>query len=227
MKVSVVVPVFNEIGTIQKSMFEIYTRCGDKELIVVDDGSNDGTYGWLQGYSQSCRHPFKLIRNKRNRGKGFSVRRGLQRVTSDIVLIQDADLEYDPHEWLRLTWPIFSGKADVVYGSRFRGSSPKRVMYFSHYLANKFLTFLSNCFTGLNLSDVETGAKCFRASILKDVDLKENRFGFEPEITAKVKKHRIYEVGISYHGRTYEEGKKIRFRDGLWAVWCIVRYNLW
>lgn len=224
MKVSVIVPVYNEEKTIGKviQFAEGYLNKSD-EIIVVDDGSTDDT-AHVVGISIIEGSCAKLIRRK-HMGKGHAVREGVWSATGDIIIIQDADMEYSPLEYDKLLEPIIDGHADVVYGSRFRGSGPKRVMYFKNYLANKFLTFLSNLLTGLNLTDMETGAKAFRADILKNIDLKENGFGFEPEITAKVKKRRIYEVGISYYGRTYAEGKKIRPLDGLVALWCILKYN--
>jgi len=226
-KVSVIIPVFNElhiaITTIEAVFSELHNQPG--EIIVIDDCSTDGTYQELQCYKEIGDWGFKLFINGGHFGKGYSVRQGIRRAIGDIIIIQDADFEYSPREYKKLIQPIIDGHADVVYGSRFRGSSPKRVMYFKNYLANKFLTFMSNVFTGLNLSDMETGFKAFRSDILKCIDLKENGFGFEPEITAKVKKHRIYEVGISYYGRTYAEGKKIRPIDGLVALWCILKYN--
>lgn len=226
MKVSIIVPVYNEIQVIEESIKRIRSSCsGWAQLIVVDDGSNDGTYSYLRSYRRE--YPFTLIRNKENKGKGHCIKLGLKKVTGDIVIIQDADMEYSPSEWVSLIKPIEAGVADVVYGSRFKGSGAKRVIYFKNYLANKFLTFVSNVLTGLNLSDIETGAKVFRTDVLKSIELKENGFGFEPEVTAKLKKHRFYEVGISYRGRTYEEGKKIRMRDGFISLYCILKYNLW
>jgi len=225
MKISVIIPVYNEQDTISQVIESLpqYLDVKD-EIIVVDDGSTDDTTA-VVGMSILEGSCAKLIRIT-HAGKGHAVKKGIQALTGDIVIIQDADMEYSPKEYNKLTQPIIDGHADVVYGSRFRGSSPKRVMYFKNYLANKFLTFMSNLFTGLNLSDMEVGFKAFRADILKGIDLKENGFGFEPEITAKVKKHRIYEVGISYYGRTYAEGKKIRARDGFRAIYCIVKYNV-
>ncbi len=229
MKVSVIIPAYNEVDTICEVIRSVDKNLPDKadEIIVVDDGSIDETAGrvlYLQIHQEESR--LKLLRREHG-GKGSAVRHGIERVTRDIIIIQDADLEYSPLEYAKLTQPIRDGYADAVYGSRFRGSGPKRVFYFKNYLANKFLTFVSNVFTGLNLSDMETGAKAFRADVLKRLDLEENGFGFEPEVTAKIKKYRVYEVGISYQGRTYEEGKKIRARDGLRALYCIIRYNLW
>jgi len=227
MKVSVIIPVYNEEKTVGKVIKFVEGYINDKdEIIVVNDGSTDETKKRVLDVIVA-RSRTILVGSPINKGKGAAIREGLEYVTGDIVIIQDADMEYSPLEYDKLFEPIIDGHADVVYGSRFRGSSPKRVMYFKNYLANKFLTFMSNLFTGLNLSDMETGFKAFRADILKGIDLKENGFGFEPEVTAKVKKHRIYEVGISYYGRTYAEGKKIRPRDGFRALYCILKYNLW
>jgi len=228
-KVSVIIPVFNEEGTISFVLGAVQRVLNDwDEIIVVDDGSNDKTGEIVTRLIFSRKSRARLISpmDGKNMGKGFAVRVGIKSVMGDIVIIQDADMEYSPKDYTKLTQPIIDGHADVVYGSRFRGSSPKRVMYFKNYLANKFLTFVSNLFTGLNLTDVEVGFKAFRADVIKSVDLKENGFGFEPEVTAKLKKFRFYEVGISYYGRTYAEGKKIRARDGLRALYCILRYNL-
>jgi len=223
MKVSVIIPVYNEENTIAFILGAVQAVLSSKdEIIVVDDGSTDETRQRIVNCITNGSRA-KLIKTT-HRGKGYAVKWGIQATTGDIIIIQDADFEYDPREYKNLIQPIIDGYADVVYGSRFRGSSPKRVMYFKNYLANKFLTFMSNLFTGLNLSDMEVGFKAFRADILKGIDLKENGFGFEPEVTAKVKKYRIYEVGISYYGRTYAEGKKIRPFDGFKALYCIVRY---
>ena len=225
-KVSVIIPAFNSEAFIGRAIRSVLAQTlAADEIIVVDDGSTDETRQRIVNCITNGSRA-KLIKNRRNMGKGWSVDRGFSRAMGDIIIIQDADIEYDPREYKKLIQPIIDGHADVVYGSRFRGSSPTRVMYFKNYLANKFLTFMSNLFTGLNLSDMEVGFKAFRADILKGMDLKESGFGFEPEITAKVKKYRIYEVGISYYGRTYSEGKKIRPRDGFRALYCIFRYNI-
>jgi glycosyltransferase involved in cell wall biosynthesis len=227
MKLSIVVPIYNEKQTLPKILerIEKVELPGlERELVLVDDFSTDGTRDYLktlEGRHRVVYHPF-------NRGKGAAVRTGIQASTGDLVLIQDADLEYDPNEYPHLLGPILKGEADVVYGSRFMGDYPHRVLYFWHYAANKFITMLSDILTNLNLTDVETCYKVFRKEVLNSITLKEDRFGFEPEVTAKIAKNRkwrIYEVGISYAGRTYEEGKKIGWRDGLKAVWCIVRYN--
>ncbi|MDP2933686.1 MAG: glycosyltransferase family 2 protein [bacterium] len=226
-RLSVIVPVYNEKATIREivARIESVVMSGlDKEIILVDDRSADGTQEILKTFEG--RH--KIYYHSKNQGKGAAVRTGIKHATGDIVIIQDADLEYNPKEYPRLLEPILSGSADVVYGSRFVGDYPHRVLYFWHYAANKFLTLLSNILTNLNLTDIETGYKVFRREVLAKLDLRENRFGFEPEVTAKVAKGkwRIYEVGISYSGRTYEEGKKINFFDGLKAVWYIIRYNI-
>jgi glycosyltransferase involved in cell wall biosynthesis len=195
----------------------------DKEIIVVDDGSTDGTTKWLK---ERAGDDVKVIFHQKNKGKGAALRTGFELVTGDIVIIQDADLEYDPREYGRLIEPILDGRADVVYGSRFTGG-PQRVLFFWHYVGNRFLTLLSDMLTNLNLSDMETCYKVFRADLLKEITIKSNRFGFEPEITARFSKLkcRIYEVPISYSGRTYEDGKKITWRDGLVALFHIIRFK--
>jgi len=225
MKLSVVIPAYNEIGTIREILSRVNAVPLEKEIVIVDDCSTDGTGEALREEAAAGR--CRLVRHDRNRGKGAALQTGFSAVTGDIVLIQDADLEYDPQEYPKLLKPILDGRADVVYGSRFAGSGEKRVLFYWHSLGNRFLTTLSNMFTNLNLSDMETCYKVFRREVLAKVRIEENRFGFEPEITAKVAKLgcRIYEVGISYTGRTYSEGKKINWKDGVRALWCIVKYG--
>ena len=227
MKLSVIIPCFNEIKTIEKVIEAIRVLpYGNKEIIIVDDGSTDGTTEKLK--TEIAGIADKVIYHDRNYGKGAALRSGIKAATGDIIIIQDADLEYDPEEIPFVIQPILDGRADVVYGSRFAGGTPHRVLYFWHMVGNKFLTLLSNMFTNLNLTDIETCYKAFRREIIKSIEIEETRFGFEPEITAKVakKKCRIYEVGISYFGRTYQEGKKIGWKDGLMAIFCILKYNL-
>jgi glycosyltransferase involved in cell wall biosynthesis len=223
MKLSVVIPVYNEIGTIEEILKRVGSVPQDIEIIVVDDGSTDGTTKWLK---ERAGDDVKVIFHQKNKGKGAALRTGFELVTGDIVIIQDADLEYDPGEYGRLIEPILDGRADVVYGSRFTGG-PQRVLFFWHYVGNRFLTLLSDMLTNLNLSDMETCYKVFRADLLKEITIKSNRFGFEPEITARFAKLkcRIYEVPISYSGRTYEDGKKITWRDGLVALFHIIRFK--
>lgn len=229
MKLSIVIPVYNE----KKSIREVVRRVeavdlGEiaKEIILVDDCSHDGT----QEVLKELQSQYKVYFHEKNRGKGAALRTGFTHATGDMVVIQDADFEYDPKEYPLLLKPILDGDADVVYGSRFVTVFPRRALYFSHYVANTFLTFLSNVFTGLNLTDMETCYKVFTRDVLKAIlpKLTSDRFGIEPEITAQVAKHnfRIYEVGISYRGRTYDEGKKINWKDGIAAVWYIIKYNL-
>ncbi len=223
MKISVVVPVFNEASTIAEVLRRIRETPYDKEILVVDDGSTDGTAETLAGITDP---QLRILRHERNRGKGAALRTAFREVRGEVVIIQDSDLEYDPRDYPKLLRPIEEGKADVVFGSRFIGE-PHRVMFFWHYVGNRILTTLSNMFTNLNLTDMETGYKAFRASILEEIRIRSDRFGFEPEFTAKVARggYRIYETAISYSGRGYEEGKKITWRDGLAAVWYIFRYR--
>jgi len=227
MKLSVVIPCYNEAATIEKVVDAVLRApYPDKEIIVVDDFSTDGTREILRGLVVP--KVAKVIYHSSNQGKGAALRTAIQKATGDIVIIQDADLEYDPEEYPKVINPILENKADVVYGSRFIGSEPHRVVYFWHRVGNGLLTLLSNMFTNLNLTDMETCYKAFRRDIIQSIEIKENRFGFEPEITAKIARKgvRIYEVGISYHGRTYKEGKKINWKDGVRALYCIVKYNL-
>jgi len=224
MKLSVIIPVYNEAGTILEVVKRVQETPYDKEIIVVDDCSTDGTVEILKRIEGDG---MIVLFHKFNQGKGASIRTAIPRITGDFVIIQDADLEYNPSEYPRLLTPILEGKADVVYGSRFLGG-PHRVLFFWHALGNRIITILSNILTDLNLSDMETGYKAFRSEILKKIEIKSNRFGFEPEITAKVAKMgcRIYEIPISYWGRDYTEGKKISWKDGLAAIYWIVKYNL-
>jgi glycosyltransferase involved in cell wall biosynthesis len=228
LKLSIVIPIYNEERTLQKliSAVEAVDLPLKKELVLVDDGSKDRSREILTEYKD--RH--KVIFLDKNSGKGSAIRKGFSHATGDIVLIQDADLEYDPQDYPVLLKPILNGDADVVYGSRFVTPFPRRILYFSHYMANKAITFLSNVFTGLNLSDMETGAKAFTGKAIKEIlpCLTAKRFGIEPEITAQIAKHklRIYEVGISYKGRTYNEGKKLDWKDGLAAIWHVIKFNI-
>jgi glycosyltransferase involved in cell wall biosynthesis len=228
---SIVIPVFNERATIQQiveAVLAVSMGSIEKELIIVDDCSSDGTREELAKLSGCGTVAIRVLHHERNQGKGAALRTGFAAARGDIVLVQDADLEYDPREYPKLIQPILEGKADVVFGSRFVGGESHRVLYFWHSLGNRFLTLLSNMFTDLNLTDMETCYKVFRRDVLTRITVEEPRFGFEPEITAKVAKLgcRVYEVGISYAGRTYNEGKKIGWRDGVRAIWCIVKYNL-
>jgi glycosyltransferase involved in cell wall biosynthesis len=227
MKVSVVIPVYNERSTIEQIVNAVRSAdVGDAEIIVVDDASTDGTQQLLKEKISSVAH--QIIYQPHNQGKGAALRAGFAAATGDIILVQDADLEYNPADYPTLLEPILSGQADAVYGSRFMSGRPHRVLYFWHMVGNRFLTLLSNMFTNLNLTDLETCYKAFRADVIKNLDLRESRFGFEPEVTAKLAKARcrIYEVGISYNGRTYSEGKKVNWKDGFQAIYAIVRYNL-
>lgn len=222
-----VMPVYNEVATITEVVRVVLAQRPVQQLVIVDDCSRDGTWDKLQPLAQN-EPRIKLVRHEVNQGKGAALRTGIAHATSNIVIIQDADLEYDPAEYHLLVAPILAGKADVVFGSRFLGSpSGHRVLYYWHSVGNNFLTMCSNMATDLNLTDMETCYKTFRREIIQKIRIEENRFGFEPEITAKVARAavRIYEVGISYHGRTYAEGKKIGWRDGFRAMWCILKYN--
>lgn len=232
-KLSVLIPCFNEEATIQKVLEKVTNAVLalniPAEIIIINDGSTDETTRNISLFKPHPDIPVCELIHANNQGKGACIRSSLNKVNGSIVIIQDADLEYDPFDFQKMIPLITEGKADVVYGSRFRGSEPHRVLFFFHTIGNKLLTFASNIFTNINLSDMETGYKMFRTEILKQIQLKENRFGFEPEITAKIsriRKIRIYEVGISYYGRTYEDGKKINWKDGLRALYCIIKYNL-
>lgn len=227
MKLSIVIPCYNEEKTIEKIIAAVKNApVANKEIIVVDDCSKDGTREKLKSVIEPM--GVRVLFHDINQGKGAALRTGIQACTGDVVIIQDADLEYDPSEYPHLLQPILDDKADVVFGSRFLGSGPHRVVYFWHMMGNSFLTLLSNMFTNLNLTDMETCYKMFRREIIQSITIEENRFGFEPEITAKIAKLkcRIYEIGISYYGRTYEEGKKINWKDGVSAIRCILKYNL-
>jgi glycosyltransferase involved in cell wall biosynthesis len=233
-KISIIVPAFNEESTITiiaDKLLNLYLVNNiKKEIIIINDSSTDNTDNLIQNIIKS--NPtaeIKYIKHEKNAGKGAAIHSGIKNATGDYLIIQDADLEYDPSEINKLLKPVLEGYADVVYGSRFIGGSPHRILFFWHTIGNKFLTFLSNFFTNLNLTDMETCYKLFKTSIIKTIPLQEKRFGFEPEITskiAKIKGIRIYEVGISYYGRTYLEGKKINWKDGVKAIYCIIRYNL-
>ena len=227
MKISVIIPCYNEENTIEKIVDKILElKDLDFEIIIIDDHSTDSSKKIIEtNLKDKIDH---IIINEKNSGKGYSIRRGIDKATGDVIIIQDADLEYDPNDYFKLLEPFKRGIADVVFGSRFIGSEQKRVLYFWHTLGNKFLTLLSNIFTNLNLTDMEVGYKAFKSDVIKNIKLKENRFGFEPEVTAKIAKKdlRIYEVGISYFGRKYADGKKITWRDGFSAIRCILKYNL-
>ena len=225
MRLSVVIPVYNEVRTIEEVVARVRAIPLEKEILIVDDGSTDGT---RQRLEDIVRHDdVKVLYHERNKGKGAALRTGFAAATGDVVIIQDADLEYDPRDYRTLLEPILDGRADVVYGSRFLGG-PHRVLFFWHYVGNRALTLMSNALSNLNLTDMETGYKVFRREILNDLPLRSNRFGFEPEFTVKIAKRmlRVYEVPISYSGRTYAEGKKITWRDGVVAIFALLRFRL-
>jgi glycosyltransferase involved in cell wall biosynthesis len=233
-KLSIIIPAYNEAATIHLILDKIkdvrLLKDIEKEILLIDDCSTDDTKGAIQNYIQKNEDfNIKYFEHSNNKGKGAALHTGIRHATGEYLVIQDADLEYDPSEYNELLKPVLLGFADVVYGSRFKGDKPHRILFFWHTTGNKFLTFLSNMFNNLNLSDMETCYKLFRTDIIQNINLVENRFGFEPEVTAKISripKIRIYEVGISYYGRTYEEGKKINWKDGFRAIYCILKYGL-
>ncbi len=233
-KLTVIIPAYNEGTTIGKILDKIQSVSLlneiEKEIVIVNDCSTDNTGEEIIKYkNENHQLNIQYLKHETNKGKGAALHTGIKEATGDVIVIQDADLEYDPKEFNILLKPIIDGCANVVYGSRFVGGKPHRILYFWHAVGNRFLTFLSNVFTNLNLTDMETCYKMFRADVIKSLDLKEQRFGFEPEVTAKMSQYpnvRVYEVGISYYGRTYEEGKKIGWQDGITALWCIFKYNI-
>ena len=227
MKISIIIPCYNEVSTIEIIIDKIKKIEIDKEIIIVDDFSEDGSKEKIKSDIKNKYSDIIDIYHDRNMGKGAAIRTGISNATGEIIIIQDADLEYDPNDYHKLIRPIKNGYADVVYGSRFIGGSEKRVLYFWHTIGNKFLTILSNMFSNLNLTDMEVCYKAFKSEVIKNIDLKENRFGFEPEVTAKIAKKniKIYEIGIKYFGRKYSEGKKITWKDGFSAIRCIFKYN--
>ncbi|PHN00959.1 glycosyltransferase family 2 protein [Flavilitoribacter nigricans] len=232
---SIVIPAYNEARTIHQILDKVRTvtlpAALAREVVVVNDCSTDGTREALQRYqTEHPEFPMRYLEHDKNQGKGAALHTGIREASGDFIIIQDADLEYDPREYHLLLNPMLEGNADVVYGSRFMGGNPHRILFFWHSIGNKFLTFLSNAFTNLNLTDMETCYKLFRTEVIQGLELQEKRFGFEPEVTAKVSRIpgvRIYEVGISYYGRTYQEGKKINWKDGFRAIYCILKYNIW
>lgn len=227
MKLSVVMPVYNERATLRQVVERVFSVGMDIELLCVDDGSKDGSREILHEL-QGQWPQMRVFLQPKNMGKGAALRRGIQEATGDYVIIQDADLEYDPKDYHLLLWPLQAGEADVVYGSRFLGSGPHRVLYFWHSVGNSILTLLSNMLTNLNMTDMETCYKVFRREVIQAISIEEERFGFEPEVTVKIAKRklRVYEVGISYWGRTYAEGKKIGWKDGVRALWCLLKYSI-
>ncbi|MDO5970766.1 glycosyltransferase family 2 protein [Flavivirga aquimarina] len=233
-KLSIIIPAFNEENTVLLILNSIQNvtliENVEKEIVLVDDCSTDNTLKLVNNFkSENPEFALEIICHKKNQGKGAAIHTGIAKANGDFIIIQDADLEYDPNEYNTLLKPILAGFSDAVYGSRFIGGNPHRVLFFFHTIGNKFLTFLSNLFTGINITDMETCYKLFKSEFIKPISLKEKRFGFEPEVTAKISKIkniRIYEVGISYYGRTYDEGKKIGWKDGFHAIYCILRYNI-
>ena len=231
-KLSIIIPCYNEeklvTAVLEKVLQTKLAYNLEKQIIIINDGSSDNSANAIDQFCE--RNPSVIvIHQPENSGKGSGIKVALPKTDGDIIIIQDADFEYDPNDYNKLIQPIYDGHADVVYGSRFIGAGPHRVLFFFHTIGNKFLTFLSNLFTSLNLTDMETGYKMFKADVLKQLHLQENRFGFEPEVTAKasrIKNIRFYEVGIAYYGRTYNDGKKIKWTDGLYAIWCILKYNI-
>jgi len=227
MNLSVIIPCYNELNSIEQVVQSVIDVIGtDGEIIIVDDYSTDGTRALLEQNIDG--KLARVIYQDKNQGKGAALRLGFAAASKDIVIVQDADFEYDPRDYTVMLEPILGNQADIVYGSRFKGNRPHRVLYFWHRMGNGLLTFMSNMFTNLNLTDMETGYKAFRREVIQSINIEEDRFGFEPEITAKIArgKYRIYEVGIGYFGRTYVEGKKIGWKDGMWAIWCILKYNV-
>ena len=227
MNLSVIIPCYNEINSIEQVIQSVIDVTGNEgEIIVIDDFSTDGTRELLKQKIEGT--VARVVYLDENQGKGAALRAGFAAATKNIVIVQDADFEYDPHDYAVMIEPILTDQADIVYGSRFVGNRPHRVLYYWHRVGNGLLTLMSNMFTNLNLTDMETGYKAFRREVIQSIEIEENRFGCEPEITAKIARgnYRIYEVGIAYYGRTYAEGKKIGWKDGMWAIWCILKYNL-